>query len=173
MEAGYVYLLSNPSLPDLVYIGKTTRNPFEHAAELSHHTGTPSPFLVLFVLYVSNIDHVERVIHIRLQHHRHERGSEFFKFPATEAIQIMMKAGLSSIPPVAGEGAFLESREPKVTEIRDGPNWQVGAVSQTSVALLIRCQGCGHWYPARLNRPETYVACKGCGYSNKIDVSWG
>jgi len=47
MNPGYVYILINPSLPDLIKIGKSVRDPRKRARELST-TGVPAPFQVAF-----------------------------------------------------------------------------------------------------------------------------
>ena len=39
-EFGYVYILTNPSMPGLVKVGKTTNTPNQRMSEL-HSTGVP------------------------------------------------------------------------------------------------------------------------------------
>ena len=41
---GYVYVLINSSMPNLVKIGKTTKDPNERVKELSSATGVATPF---------------------------------------------------------------------------------------------------------------------------------
>jgi hypothetical protein len=43
--SGFVYLLSNPSMPGLLKIGYTERDVTERAAEISAATGVPEPYL--------------------------------------------------------------------------------------------------------------------------------
>lgn len=45
MSKGYVYVLSNPCMPGIVKIGKTTRSVEDRANEL-YQTGVPEPFKV-------------------------------------------------------------------------------------------------------------------------------
>ena len=61
--AGYVYILTNPALPGLLKIGKTTRTPQLRAAELSKPTGVPRPFEVAYALYVLDCHRVEKRAH--------------------------------------------------------------------------------------------------------------
>ena len=82
---GYVYVLVNPSMPGLVKIGKTSKHPTERARELQQ-TGTPTPFLVAYHVYVNDMDHVEREMHSRLNHSRQATNREFFTVDTTTAI---------------------------------------------------------------------------------------
>ena len=43
---GYVYILSNPWMPNLIKIGFTTRDIQERLAELNSATGVPEPFII-------------------------------------------------------------------------------------------------------------------------------
>jgi hypothetical protein len=47
-DVGYIYILINPSLEGLIKVGKTTRDPIDHAVELSKATGVPTPFIVAY-----------------------------------------------------------------------------------------------------------------------------
>ena len=46
MNEGYIYVLINPSMEDVVKIGKTERDPKNRAAELSSVSGVPEKFIV-------------------------------------------------------------------------------------------------------------------------------
>ena len=48
----YVYALSNPSFPDdYIKIGCTTNNPVDRAKSMQS-TGVPTPFDIMFVIYI-------------------------------------------------------------------------------------------------------------------------
>lgn len=85
MSRGFIYVLSNPSMPDMVKIGKTTRHPEQRAHEL-HTTGVPTPFHAEFWQSVPDCDEAERLIHERLEGFRVSSGREFFKVPAGIAV---------------------------------------------------------------------------------------
>jgi hypothetical protein len=82
---GYVYILVNSSLPNLVKVGYTTKSPAERASELSS-TGVPSKFIVAYSIFVSDCVEVERQIHDLLKDCRHNQGREFFEIDSTTAI---------------------------------------------------------------------------------------
>lgn len=92
-EAGYIYLMVNPSMESLVKIGKTSRNPIDRAKELGTATGVPTPFILVFHAYVSDCSKAERYIHSLLEerNYRISRNREFFRVPTTEAIEIMLE----------------------------------------------------------------------------------
>jgi hypothetical protein len=47
-ESGFVYVLRNRTMPDLVKIGFATSLAEDRAKDLSKHTGVPLPFQVAF-----------------------------------------------------------------------------------------------------------------------------
>ena len=82
---GYIYCLSNESMPGLLKVGMTTRSPEDRAREL-HTTGIPLPFKVDFAKKVTNPNDIEALIHGRLSHY-HERVNprrEFFRVSPEE-----------------------------------------------------------------------------------------
>ena len=76
---GFIYVLSNPTFPQLLKIGKTQRSPAERAAELSGVTGIPAPFHVAYEAWISDCDIAEKAIHAKLSSARHNTDREFFQ----------------------------------------------------------------------------------------------
>lgn len=89
--AGFVYILSNPSMTGLLKIGFTTGSPEGRAAELSAVTGVPKPFRVEWAHPVTgNPRAVEQRTHAQLSHLR--EGKEFFRVTVNEAKAIVVEA---------------------------------------------------------------------------------
>ena len=93
-QAGYVYLMVNPSMEGLVKVGKTLRNPIDRAKELGAVTGVPTPFVLIFHAYVSDCSQAEKYIHSCLENRnsRVSQNREFFRILPNEAIEIMLEA---------------------------------------------------------------------------------
>jgi tetratricopeptide (TPR) repeat protein len=93
-DNGYVYVLMNPSLQNMVKIGKTTRNPEERAKELSTATGVPTPFVVVYSCLFESCTEAEAFVHtyLELKGFRISSNREFFEIPITEAIDSVIKA---------------------------------------------------------------------------------
>lgn len=81
MPKGYIYVLSNPSIPGKVKIGMTTRSPDERAAELSTATGIPTKFAVVFSLLVDDCEKAEKLVFSELESQglRTSPDREFFE----------------------------------------------------------------------------------------------
>ena len=77
-EKGYVYILTNPSMPGLVKIGKTTRDVDQRANEL-YQTGVPEPFEVSHYVYSPDCNELEIMVHRALASSRVSTGREFFR----------------------------------------------------------------------------------------------
>jgi len=93
-DSGYVYVLINPSIENLVKIGKTTRDPEERAKELSSATGVPTPFIVVYNSYFKNCTKAETFVHAYLENKGFRVSSkrEFFEIPIKDAIDAVIKA---------------------------------------------------------------------------------
>ena len=77
----YVYCLSNPDYSENLYkIGFTTNNPMRRAEEL-YSTGVPSNFVIEIIIKTSNGKLLEKMIHNKLKHYRHNTQREFFRIP--------------------------------------------------------------------------------------------
>jgi hypothetical protein len=88
---GYVYVMTNSSIEGQVKIGKTTRDPYERAKELSSATGVPTPFVVVFYKPFKDCHFAEKMIHQYLEKkgYRVNNNREFFSMSIPEAIDVV------------------------------------------------------------------------------------
>jgi hypothetical protein len=77
---GFIYLLSNPSMPCYYKIGCTERSPHARAAELSNATGVPEPFRVQLYFETEGFQWREQSLHAHLADFRPNPQREFFVF---------------------------------------------------------------------------------------------
>jgi hypothetical protein len=83
---GFVYVLSNPSMPKLVKIGKSDRDPQEFRVHELYSTGVPEPFKVEYLAFVPDHHSLERTLHDHFKASRPIKGREFFEISVEEAI---------------------------------------------------------------------------------------
>lgn len=88
---GYVYVLSNPSMPGIVKIGRSINGGKSRARDL-YQTGVPTPFLLEFELLSQDCVYVECAAHDLLSANRVSCGREFFRAELGEAMQAVMSA---------------------------------------------------------------------------------
>ena len=80
MSFGYVYCISNPSMPGLYKIGFTTRPHEERLQEANQpNTWIPTPFAYEFFKFVANPQQKEGTIHKILAKDRINPNREFFR----------------------------------------------------------------------------------------------
>ena len=80
---GWVYVMTNPSMPGLIKVGFSMSDPELRAQELAN-TGVPGTYLVEYEVLTNNPFRVEQAAHARLSH-RHE-GKEWFRCATEEAV---------------------------------------------------------------------------------------
>lgn len=88
MSKGYVYILSNETMPGLLKIGKTTRDVNWRANEL-YQTGVPTPFRVEYSVLSPDCDELEMLMHGHLADARVSPGREFFKLDLATAEDLL------------------------------------------------------------------------------------
>jgi hypothetical protein len=88
--SGYVYVLSNPAMPGVVKIGKTTTSVQQRMRELNT-TGIPTPFELELSIHVENCHDAELRSHRALKHCRKNSGREFFKISPKNAITTILE----------------------------------------------------------------------------------
>src|SRR3972149_9998040 len=109
---GYIYVLANSSMPDLVKVGKTARLPSQRAQELSGVTGVPTPFIVVYEQLFEDCSVAEDYLHTMLKQkgYRETDNREFFRGPISEIIHI-----ISKMP-----GQIKDSNDLKTDSLNDG-----------------------------------------------------
>lgn len=86
-KRGYVYVISNPEMPEVVKIGSTERSPKVRAEEISSSTGVPTEFEVKYKRAVKNPKKEELKVHRYLSKERISTKREFFRVSEEEAIE--------------------------------------------------------------------------------------
>lgn len=84
-DFGYVYVLSNISMPGIVKIGKSNAGGHKRAHDL-FVTGVPTKFRVEFEIYVYDPLHLEQAVHESLDKSRVGADREFFRCDPNDAI---------------------------------------------------------------------------------------
>lgn len=105
---GWVYVISNPAMPDLVKVGFSLKDPALRAQELDG-TGIPHPYKVEYEALVVNPRLVEQRAHVALAQ-VHER-KEWFRCSVGVAV--------SALRDIAGEGILIEKQEADIMSVND------------------------------------------------------
>lgn len=91
-QKGFVYILTNLSMPNKVKVGKSIKVPTERAKELDT-TGVPTPFEVQYYAFFDDMDEAEKKAHNRLSSFHH--GKEFFDTDVPTAIHAIENTGIA------------------------------------------------------------------------------
>lgn len=91
---GFIYVMTNPTVPGLAKVGMTTRDPTTRQSELSQATGVASPFTLVYSQPVLNCRAAEAWVHSTLEiaGFRHAANREFFNAPLHEIVRIVAAA---------------------------------------------------------------------------------
>ena len=96
MSEGWVYVISNPAMPELVKVGFTTKHPRERARELNG-TGVPDSFVAEYGVHVQSPNALERAVHDHLREIGLAAGKEWFKCPKEQAVAAILEIGAEEI----------------------------------------------------------------------------
>lgn len=106
-----VYLLTNPTMPGLVKIGRTT-DLESRLRSLSTHTGVPVPFECFYACQVENSTKVEKALHDAFGDHRINPKREFFRLNPDRVVAILELVALNDAAPkmeIADDPVELEA----------------------------------------------------------------
>lgn len=84
-----VYVLTNPAMPGLVKIGKTTQLEVEERMKQLYGTGVPVPFDCAFACQVKDASEVEKALHFAFGNTRINPNREFFKIEPDRIIAVL------------------------------------------------------------------------------------
>jgi hypothetical protein len=89
----WVYIMSNPSIPNMYKIGYTKHTPTERAKQLSNSTGVVLPYIVEWAFHCFNGENLEYEIHKCLEKYRVNSQREFFQISLDEAKNTIEEIG--------------------------------------------------------------------------------
>lgn len=135
---GYVYILTNPSMPGIVKIGRTTRSVHGRAGEL-FQTGVPTPFEVAHYVQSPDCVALERAAHERLALLRVGTDREFFRCDHEAAHAALKELHYEQVL------EWLDQFLPDHTLVQSGL-----AVDEADIALVCNRAGVA---------PELFVMC--------------
>ena len=116
MSEGTVYVLTNPAMPGMVKIGKTTRDVSFRLADL-YSTGVPLPFECEYAALVKDVDETEKAFHIAFHPNRVNPRREFFNIKSEQAIILLKQMAIEDVTPLVQEKAkkTYQKETPKAT----------------------------------------------------------
>ncbi len=88
-ENQIVYVLTNPAMPGLVKIGKTTQLEVEDRMKQLYSTGIPVPFDCAFACQVKDASEVEKALHFAFGNVRINPNREFFKLEPERVVAVL------------------------------------------------------------------------------------
>ena len=90
-EYGFVYILTNPCMPNLVKIGMTKRSEMKERLKELYTTGVPLPFECEFACRVNESDcgKIEKALHKAFAPQRINANREFFSITPEQAIAVL------------------------------------------------------------------------------------
>jgi hypothetical protein len=97
---GIIYILTNPIMPGIIKIGKTTQEDVKLRMAQLYSTGVPVPFECEYAAKVNNIDEVERALHTAFGPDRVNPKREFFEIEANQAITIIKLLEIENVSPL-------------------------------------------------------------------------
>lgn len=87
--SGYIYILSNPSIPGLLKIGHTMDTPEQRLRQLNT-TGVPMPFILEACFLVTQPSALEQAVHAALTQYRPTDNREFFQLSLSRTLELIL-----------------------------------------------------------------------------------
>lgn len=96
IKEGFVYVLSNPSMPNLYKIGFTC-NLKKRLYDLNSYSSTPTPFKLVYSCRVDDAEGEEKNAHSALAESRVNKKREFFKSKSKIELVKQVRESISQI----------------------------------------------------------------------------
>lgn len=125
---GWVYVISNESMPGMIKVGFSMKDPTARAAELAN-TGVPRPYVVDYEVLIEDPESIEKAAHARLQKSRVSQQREWFQCSTMEAVQ--------AIRELIGSAALLENVIRADAQPRESPKADRGFATGSSAAWTL------------------------------------
>lgn len=119
MSSGYVYVLSNQSMPGVVKVGRSIHGGATRSKSL-YQTGVATPFDLEFEIFTMDHEWLESQAHMSLRFSRVNPDREFFRCPASDAIEEILAIYMERLcsgkdaQEIADDSAYVD--EPVLSE---------------------------------------------------------
>ncbi|MEZ9710596.1 GIY-YIG nuclease family protein [Vibrio breoganii] len=87
-----MYILTNPTMPNLVKIGMTTITVKERVRSLNRSTSLPAEFVVAGVIETTDPRKLEKALHSKYESQRLNKKREFFTMKAEDVVTAQYNA---------------------------------------------------------------------------------
>jgi len=114
LKTGIVYVLTNPAMPGIVKIGKTSRGSVDARLSELYSTGVPVPFECAFAGRVPDESKVEKAFHLAFGPYRLNPKREFFTIEPEQAIALLALMITEDVTPTLQKEAESVDREAKL-----------------------------------------------------------
>ena len=114
--SGIVYLLTNPAMPGLVKIGKTTRDDPQVRMGDLYTTGVPLPFDCELAMEVDDETAVEVAFHQAFEPDRINPRREFFKIDVSQAEALLRLLGKRDVTPEVAQADDVADEDKTASE---------------------------------------------------------
>ncbi|VTU42239.1 MULTISPECIES: GIY-YIG nuclease family protein [unclassified Variovorax] len=143
-DFGYVYVLTNPSMPGQVKVGMTRRRPERRGAELSSATGVPQQFELFYARSFEDCALAEKVVHSVLdeQGARTAKNREFFNLTPEQAKELIDKVAERLAVPETAD-VFAEAFTARAQQHLTLPRPSVAELEE-ALTLLEHAASLGH-----------------------------
>lgn len=96
-ELGIIYVFTNPAMPGLVKIGKTSRTDIKQRLTELYSTGVPVPFECAYAARVEDVVNIEMAFHQAFGPYRIKAKPEFFHIKAEQAIALISLVAIEDV----------------------------------------------------------------------------
>ena len=159
---GWVYVITNAAMPNLVKVGFSLKDPNLRARKLNH-TGAPHPYTVEYDVLVRDPRFVEQQAHARLSSKL--EAKEWFRCTVAEAVEAVLEVAgsrvLLHLKPTPTTSASVASTA--TTPAREAsPSPVAGATFKRTGTYAGRCNFCGLDFSVTLTRFDSGARCPHC-----------
>ena len=137
--AGIIYLLTNPAMPGLAKIWKTTRDDLKVRMGELYSTGVPVPFECVKAVKVEDEAAIESALHTAFGPSRVNSQREFFEIDAVQASVLLDQLGTEEVMPqinAENETIDKQSRDAAKRLISSRPKLNFGEMSIPPGSIL-------------------------------------
>ncbi len=168
---GWVYIITNRAMPDLLKIGFTLKDPNQRAKELGR-TGLPYPYIVEYEIFTMQPRQVEKKVHTVLENVR--EGREWFRCSIQEAVAaIRRNVGDCGMMESVRNSEFYDEKEgePGYLDKTFDEEHTENEIFQRTTSYEAACENCGTQFKVTLTRYDSGARCPNCHRMNSVSAS--